>query len=92
MAAVRAHVWVTGRVQGVNFRLYTREQAQALGLTGWVRNLHDGRVEAVVEGEAAAVEAMLAWCRHGPSGARVDEVHVSNEAPTGEFNGFGIRW
>ncbi len=88
----RAHVWITGRVQGVNFRFYTREEAQRLGLTGWVRNLDDGRVEAVFQGEAGAVEAMLAWCRQGPSAARVDDLQVTREVATGEFQGFGVRW
>ncbi len=88
----RAHVWFTGRVQGVNFRFYTREEAQRLGLTGWVRNLRDGRVEAVFEGEAAALEAMLAWCGRGPAAARVDELEVIRESAGGEFSGFNVRW
>jgi len=90
--AERAHVWITGLVQGVNFRHYAREQAQRLGLTGWVRNLHDGRVEATFEGEAEAVEAMLGWCRQGPPAAQVDEVQMTAEEPSGEFNDFRVRW
>ena len=64
MKAVQARV--TGRVQGVSFRWYTQEQAQGLGVTGWVRNEPDGSVAAHVEGEPGAVDALVAWCRRGP--------------------------
>jgi acylphosphatase len=79
----RAHVYVSGDVQGVFFRYETRERARTRGLAGWVRNLPDGRVEAVFEGPEDAVKAMLDWCRQGPSGARVTEVEVTNEEPEG---------
>lgn len=85
----RAHVFVSGRVQGVFFRATCREQARDAGVHGWVRNLPDGRVEAVFEGDDAAVERMVAWCRKGPAGARVSRVDVSWEPPQGE-QGFRI--
>ena len=87
---VRAHVWIAGRVQGVAYRAYTVDEAAARGVTGWVRNLPDGRVEAVFECEKAAVEAMIAWCRKGPPAARVSEVEVTWEEPKGE-HGFSVR-
>lgn len=82
-ASVRRHVWVRGRVQGVWFRQATTEQANRLGVAGWVRNLPDGRVEAVVEGTKPAVDAMVAWCRRGPELALVDDVTVVEEPPQG---------
>lgn len=87
---VRAHVWVSGRVQGVCFRAYASDEAAAVGVAGWVRNTSDGRVEAVFEGEKSAVEAMIAWCRKGPPAARVSAVEVTWEKPKGE-HGFGVR-
>jgi len=88
--SVRAHVFVSGRVQGVNFRWYTQRKAEELGLTGWVRNLWDGRVEAVFEGEAQAVQRAVNWCHVGPPSAHVDDVEVSYEGPTGEFSRFRV--
>lgn len=85
----RAHVFVSGRVQGVFFRATCREEAQDAGVNGWVRNLPDGRVEAVFEGEDAAVERMVAWCRKGPAGARVTGVDLRWENPQDE-KGFRI--
>jgi acylphosphatase len=77
MAGIRSvQVRISGLVQGVNFRAWTERRASALGLSGWVRNLPDGDVEAVFSGEAAAVEAMLAACRDGPRAARVEKVEV----------------
>ncbi|HWQ70138.1 MAG TPA: acylphosphatase [Patescibacteria group bacterium] len=87
---VRAHVWVSGRVQGVCFRACTSDEAAAKGVAGWVRNSSDGRVEAVFEGEKSTVEAMIAWCRKGPPAARVRGVEVVWGEPQGE-QGFGIR-
>jgi acylphosphatase len=77
-------------VQGVFFRAETRVRAESLGLTGWVRNAPDGAVEAVFEGDPERVESMVEWCRRGPSGARVDELDVIPEEPTGEA-GFRVR-
>jgi acylphosphatase len=88
---VRVHVWIAGRVQGVAFRAYTIDEAKLRGVAGWVRNLPDGRVEAVFEGDKAAVEAMIAWCRKGPPAARVSSVEVEWEEPEGE-SGFGVRY
>jgi acylphosphatase len=88
--AVRKRVFVRGRVQGVWFRESCREQAVALGVTGWVRNLMDGRVEVVLEGPAAAVDRVVQWCHLGPSHAHVDGVEVQVEAPIGE-SGFHVR-
>jgi acylphosphatase len=81
--AVRRRVLISGRVQGVAFRAATRARARTGALAGWVRNLADGRVEAVFEGEPAAVAALVAWCEQGPSGARVDRIEVRDEAPEG---------
>lgn len=91
MSQRRAHVHVRGRVQGVNFRYYTMQEARKLGVTGWVRNLIDGRVEAIFEGEDEAVESMVNWCRHGPPSAAVEDVEVLWVEPTGEFSDFGVR-
>lgn len=81
--AVRAHVYVSGYVQGVNFRWYTVEHARQRELGGWVRNLPDGRVEAVFEGAEAAVQAIVEWCRVGPRSAQVTDVEVEFEEPEG---------
>ena len=86
---IRRHVHVSGRVQGVFFRDFTRQQAQALGLVGWVRNLDDGRVEAVFEGEESAVTTMLENLRDGPPQARVEDLAVREEPPEG-LNGFAV--
>ncbi|MEM3554069.1 MAG: acylphosphatase [Candidatus Bathyarchaeia archaeon] len=89
---VRAHVFVSGRVQGVFFRYETRREARLRGVKGWVRNLPDGRVEAVFEGEEEAVKEMIDFCRHGPPGAKVTKVDVRWENYTGEFRDFEIRY
>jgi acylphosphatase len=81
---------VSGDVQGVGFRWYTREEALRRRVSGWVRNLPDGRVEAVFEGEPDAVDSMVAWCRQGPRWARVDGVEATGEVPEGT-EGFQIR-
>ncbi len=85
----RLRVLVEGRVQGVWFRESTREEAERRGVRGWVRNLADGRVEAVFEGEPAGVDALVRWVRRGPERALVTEVTVSSEAPQGE-QGFRV--
>ena len=87
---IRKHVWVTGRVQNVWFRDACRREAEVLGVSGWVQNLADGRVEAAFEGEQSAVDAMVAWCHDGPPRARVSDVTVRDEMPTGELR-FAIR-
>lgn len=88
----RAHVWVSGRVQGVYYRSYARDAARRLGLTGWVRNARDGRVEAILEGEEDAVKEMISWCWKGSPSARVEDVEVSWEEPTGEFADFSVTY
>ena len=86
----RAHVWVSGRVQGVFFRQETFERARGARLSGWVRNLPDGRVEAVFEGEAAAVDDLVRWCHGGTDWSDVHDVEVAREDPEG-LDGFEIR-
>jgi acylphosphatase len=88
----RAHVYISGRVQGVSFRWNTQAKAQQLGLAGWVRNMWDGRVEAVFEGDEAAVRQAVEWCRHGDQPARVDQIDVDYEQPTGELSSFRITF
>jgi acylphosphatase len=92
MDMIRAHVVVAGRVQGVNFRASTRDQARAGGVSGSVRNLDDGRVEAVFEGPRAAVQRVVNWCYSGPAPARVESVEVQWQRPTGDESGFSIIW
>jgi acylphosphatase len=87
---VRAHVFVSGRVQGVTYRATTRREAVERGVDGWVRNLADGRVEAVFEGPDDAVEGMLEYCHEGPTRARVNDVTVEHEPPE-DIEGFEIR-
>ncbi|AAU93141.1 MULTISPECIES: acylphosphatase [Methylococcus] len=86
----RVHVLVAGRVQGVWYRASAARKASELGLTGWVRNLPDGRVELVAEGDAESVDALLAWCRRGPPLARVTGLDVREMAVTGEFTEFAV--
>jgi acylphosphatase len=78
---IRAHVWISGKVQGVGYRLSAQSEAVRLGVKGWVKNLPDGRVEAVLEGEKAAVEQMIQWCHSGPTAAVVKDVNVEHETP-----------
>lgn len=91
MAKARLHVVIEGRVQGVFFRASAREEACSLGLSGWVKNSWDGRVDAVFEGERDNVEKILEWCRKGPPGAMVRNVEVNWEDATGEFDSFSIE-
>lgn len=84
------HALISGQVQGVGYRYSTKVQAQALGLVGWVRNLPDGRVEAMIQGDAAKVEAMIQWLHQGPPAAWVDAV-VITEPPLEPFEQFEIR-
>ncbi|MDL5360879.1 acylphosphatase [Halalkalicoccus sp. NIPERK01] len=90
MTRTRAHVLVSGTVQGVYYRATTRDTAREHGVDGWVRNLDDGRVEAVFEGSEEDVEAMVGWCHEGSSAARVEDVEVEYGDPEG-IEGFGIR-
>jgi acylphosphatase len=77
-------------VQGVFFRARTRDEAHKRGLTGWVRNLYDGRVEGVFEGEDEDIQSMISWCRQGPPHAAVTDVSVEGETYRGEFSDFTI--
>ena len=86
----RAHVWFSGRVQGVFFRANTREKAIQYGVSGWVKNLPDGRVEAVFEGDEDAVRKLIHWCSHHQPYAVVDDVKIEWEEPEG-IKGFEIR-
>ncbi|HVE39007.1 MAG TPA: acylphosphatase [Planctomycetota bacterium] len=88
---VRAHLFISGIVQGVGYRYHTRRYAQGLGLVGWVRNLDDGRVEAVLQGTREQVESMIKWCYRGPSEAQVTDIAVTYEDAADEFRDFGIR-
>jgi len=92
MVNVRAHVFVSGRVQGVFFRQKTRRLAEGRGVTGWVRNLDDGRVEAIFEGEEADVNALVDFCRGGPRGAVITNVDVTWEEFEGEFQSFEVTY
>lgn len=87
---VRAELKIHGRVQGVFFRQSTQAEAIRLGLTGWVRNLPDGSVEALAEGPADAVRELLAWCRQGPPAAEVSSVDIDWTDATGEYQDFGV--
>jgi acylphosphatase len=87
----RVHVYISGRVQGVFFRAETQRTAKGFNLNGWVRNMADGRVEALFEGEDTNVDNMIKWCHIGPPAARVEEVLAEEEHFTGEFRDFNIK-
>ena len=87
----RAHAIISGRVQGVFYRSETQKAAQQHGVAGWVKNRSDGTVEAVFEGAENDVAGMLEWCKTGSPQARVENVDVTWEEPTGEFSGFNVR-
>ena len=91
MGPMALTVRISGRVQGVSFRWETQRQAERLGVTGWVRNEPDGSVAVHAEGEAAAVEALVAWCRRGPVGSRVRDVAV-RDAAAGGHPRFDVRY
>lgn len=86
----RTHLVIRGLVQGVSYRAAARAEALRLGLTGWVKNLPNGDVEAVVEGEPKGLEEFVAWCRRGPEEARVESVNAHSAAVTGEFSTFAV--
>ncbi len=89
-AKVRRHLYIGGQVQGVCFRATTCDRARMLGVTGWVRNLPDGRVEVLAEGNTDSVDALVAWCRRGPPGARVEGVDMTQEDYMGQFADFSV--
>jgi len=88
----RAHVFVTGRVQGVFFRSATKHNADRHDVKGWVSNLPDHRVEAVFEGEKEAVQKLIEFCKHGPLGAKVAKIDLTWETYTGTFDKFRIKY
>ena len=88
----RAHAVISGRVQGVFFRLETKQAAQRYGVSGWVKNQIDGTVAAVFEGPKENVDAILEWCKQGPPHARVTQVDVAWEEYVGEFDGFNVTY
>ena len=89
---VRAHAIISGRVQGVFFRMETLRTAERYGVYGWVRNKRDGTVEAMFEGDESRVISILEWCKEGPPSASVNHVDVQWKVPTGEFEGFEIKY
>ncbi|MFA4998987.1 MAG: acylphosphatase [Candidatus Paceibacterota bacterium] len=88
----RAHIFVSGRVQGVRFRESTYQKAQKLGVFGWVKNLPDGRVEIVSEGDEKDVQKLIKWAKGGPIFAKVNNIEVIQEEYNGEFSSFEIRY
>ena len=89
---VRMHVLVTGRVQGVNFRWFTQEKARALGVTGWVRNLESGHVEAEIEGDQASIDELLGQLHVGPRSAQVDTVEATPISSVKQYSDFEVRY
>lgn len=92
MEKKRIHFLISSRVQGVFFRIQTKEKARELGLTGWICNLVDGRVEAVIEGDDEKVEEITDWARSGPVLAKVEKIEMKEEEYQGEFKNFEIRY
>ncbi len=88
----QVHVKVSGKVQGVNYRWATRKEASRLGLKGWVKNLTDGSVELIAQGERESLEQLITWCRGGPPLAMVCNLDFRWEEVSGEFDQFGIRY
>ena len=91
MSPRRVHLRITGLVQGVSYRASARDAARALGVTGWVRNVSNGDVEAVAEADASVIERFITWCRRGPDEARVVEVQVEEHASAEPLSGFEVR-
>ncbi len=92
MSKTRVHLFIEGRVQGVWYRAFTRDVAIKNNIRGWVRNLPDGRVEAVFEGEESDIEKALAECYKGPPAAHVTKIDIDRQTYKGEFSGFEIRY
>ncbi|MDZ7672368.1 MAG: acylphosphatase [Halanaerobiales bacterium] len=89
---VRKHIFISGRVQGVGFRAFTRKNAQQLGVNGWVKNIYDGRVEAVLEGDNSTVKQLESKLKKGPRFANIDNIEVQNETYEGDFSSFSIKY
>ncbi len=92
MEKVRAHIFFSGRVQGVCYRAFTRDVAYNLALNGWVKNLYDGRVEAVFEGEKDLIELAIKQCHVGPPGSKVTDIDIRWKTFIGDQKGFEIRY
>ena len=92
MMNTNVHVLISGRVQGVWFRGTTKQKAEQLGITGWVRNTADDKVEAVFEGEENKINEMIEWCHRGPPLSKVTDVKIKKQNPTNGFDGFSIRY
>lgn len=92
MAIKRVHVIIHGTIQGVYFRDYTKAEALEIGVAGWIKNMPDGTVETVVEGEEEKVEQMLKWLEKGSPGSEVTQIIVKEERPYGETGAFNIRF
>jgi acylphosphatase len=88
---IRAHIWVTGRVQGVGFRAHVEYYGSQIGVTGWVRNVGYDTVEALAEGTQTQIDKFMEMVKKGPRASRVDDVRVEYESVTGEFSGFGVK-
>lgn len=89
---IRAHLLISGRVQGVCYRMETKFAADRFGVLGWVRNMLDGRVEALVEGNRDQVETLIEWCRTGPPAARVHDIEITWEPYRNEFHSFEVTY
>lgn len=92
MAKLRVHLFIKGKVQGVFFRQAMKVTAKKNNATGWVKNLKDGRVEAIIEGEDLDVSNIVEWCHAGPANARVEDVEIRNEKFKGEFEKFEVLY
>ena len=89
---IRVHIYASGLVQGVFFRDNTRQKAQELGVFGWIKNLPDGKVEIIVEGEKKKVKELIEWIKEGPGLVRIDNLDLEEEDYQGEFESFGIKY
>ena len=87
---IRAHILISGSVQGVGFRYFIKKKADELGLAGWVRNTSYGKVEVLLQGRKEQVQAMLAFCKEGPPLAEVKEIHVAKLPPGRDLTGFAV--
>ena len=90
--SVAAHLYISGRVQGVFFRYETQSKAIELGVKGWVKNLSDGRVKVVVEGDQEAVQKLIEFCQHGPPGAKVTNLVLEWGIPTNKYESFKVEY
>jgi len=92
MATQKVRIFVTGKVQGVFFRQALKVMAKKNNVFGWVKNLNDGRVETILEGEDIDVGVIVEWCHAGPANARVEDIVIKNEKPKGEFSKFDVLY